>query len=176
MRIKETKVYTFSELNEDAKQKALENLSDININYYEWWEYIYSDAEEIGCEINGFDLDRGNYCNLEFHLTGFEIADKIVANHGERCKTYQTAKQFLTDYDDLVFLHSDGKNTKVVAEDHEIDFDNELDELEEEFKKSLSEDYRIILSNEYDYRTSEEAIIEIIEANEYEFDEHGNLE
>jgi uncharacterized protein YqkB len=175
MRIKETKVYTFSELNEDAKQQALENLADININH-DWWEHIYFDAEKIGCEINGFDIDRGNDCNLEFQLTGFEIANKIVANHGEQCETYLTAKQFLFDHDNLVFQHSDGKNTKVVAEDNEIDFDNDLDQLEGEFKHSLSEDYRIMLSHEYDYLTSEEAIIETIEANEYEFDEHGNVE
>ena len=32
-----------------------------------------------------------------------------------------------------------------------------------------------LLRREYDYFTSEEAIIETIEANEYEFDENGNL-
>lgn len=174
MRIKETKVYQFSELNEDAKQKALEHMTDIHVDF-DWYEHIYSDAETIGCEINGFDIDRGNYCDLELKWTGFEVADAIVKNHGEQCETYKTASQFLADYDSLVMKHSDGKNTKVVAEDNECDFDNDLDDLEVEFKKSLSEDYRIILSNEYDYLTSEKAIIETIEANEYEFDEHGNL-
>jgi hypothetical protein len=47
--------------------------------------------------------------------------------------------------------------------------------MEGEFLKSLLEDYRIILSKEYDYLTSRESIIETIEANEYEFDENGNI-
>jgi hypothetical protein len=45
--------------------------------------------------------------------------------------------------------------------------------LEDEFLKTLCEDYRIILSREYDYLTSEAAIIETIEANEYEFKADG---
>jgi hypothetical protein len=37
------------------------------------------------------------------------------------------------------------------------------------------EDYSIILQKECDYLSSEESIIETIEANDYEFDIDGNL-
>ena len=51
----------------------------------------------------------------------------------------------------------------------------DLEDLNKEFLRSLCEDYRIILQKEYEYLTSEEAIIETIEVNEYEFTEEGEL-
>jgi hypothetical protein len=44
-----------------------------------------------------------------------------------------------------------------------------------EFLCDLLEDYRIILSKEYNYQTSEETIKETIEANDYEFTAEGKL-
>ena len=44
-----------------------------------------------------------------------------------------------------------------------------------EFRRSILEDYRIILQTEFEYLTSEEAIVEIIEANEYEFTADGHI-
>lgn len=174
MRTIEKTVYNFNELSDEAKDKAVNNLCDINVDY-DWYQFTYEDASQIGCKIDGFDLCRGNYCNLEFVDSPDEVARQILASHGENCETYKTAKQFLSDRDNLVSQYSDGINTNVVSEDNETDFDNELDELEADFKKSLSEDYRIILSDEYDHLTSSEQIIETIEANQYEFDELGNM-
>jgi hypothetical protein len=174
MKTVEIKLYKFSELSEEAKQRAIEKLYDINVNY-DWWECIYTDAESIGCEINGFDIDRGSECSLSLKWTAFEVADAIVKSHGEQCETYQTAIAYLQEYDELVAKHSDGKNLEVVAEDKEYDFDCELDELEQDFQRSLSEDYFVILRNNYEYLTEEEAIIETIEANEYDFTEDGKL-
>lgn len=167
-------VYSFDELPEDVKEKAIEKLWDLNVDH-EWWQFTYEDAKQIGCEIQGFDIGRGSYCNLIFEDSPEEVANLILKNHGETCETYKTAKNFLKERDELVEKYSDGINKERVSEDNEYEFDNECDELEEEFKKSLSEDYRILLSNEYEYLTSEESIIETIKANEYEFDEDGEL-
>jgi hypothetical protein len=62
-----------------------------------------------------------------------------------------------------------------VSEDNEQAFDDECDDLENEFKNNLLEEYANILQLECEYLQSEEAIKETIEANEYEFDEDGNL-
>ena len=43
------------------------------------------------------------------------------------------------------------------------------------FVKELLNAYWKILYDDYEYLTSEEAIKETIEANEYDFDEDGNL-
>ena len=167
-----TKVYKFDELNEDAKQKAIESLSDINVNY-DWWQFVYEDAKNVGIQINGFDIDRESYCKGIFIESANYTANKIKFEHGENCETYKTAISFISDWDKLVAKYSDGKNTDKVTEDNEYDFDNEADELENEFLNSICEDYRVMLSNEYDYLTSEEAIIETIRANEYEFTADG---
>ena len=112
---------------------------------------------------------------MRFEDSPEDVANLILKNHGKTCETYKTAKNFLKERDELVSKYSDGINKDKVSEDNEYEFDNELDELEEEFKKSLSEDYRIILSNEYDYLTSEESIKETIYANEYTFTSEGKL-
>jgi hypothetical protein len=168
-------LYQFAELSEDAKQKAIEKLSDINVDY-DWWSSTYEDAERIGLKLTGFDLDRNRHCKGLFIDSALECSNKITKDHGETCETYKTASQFITDYDKLVEKYSDGVHKDKVTWENETDFDNEADDLENDFLNSILEDYAIILQNECDYLQSEEAIIETIEANEYWFDEKGNLD
>ncbi len=167
-----TKVFKFNELNEDAKQKAIESFYDINVND-EWWIYTYEDAENIGLKITSFDIDRGSYCKGEFLLPAFDVSCKIIQEHGVNCETHKTALKFGADWTELVKKYSDGIELDKVTYDNEYDFDNEANDLEDEFKQSLLEDYRIILQKEYEYQTSEAAIIETIEANDYEFTADG---
>ncbi len=174
MKTIELKLYSFDELSDEAKEKAIERCSDFNIDY-DWYQFTYDDAEEIGLKITGFDIDLGSYCHGHFLQSAIETADLIIKSHGEDCETFKTAKNYLQERDNLVFKYSDGKNIEIVTEDNEYDFDSECDELDDEFLNSLCEDYRIILSNEYDYQTSREAIIETIHANDYEFTEDGKI-
>lgn len=161
MRTIQTTVYTFAELSEQGKQQAINNLSSINIDF-DWWQYTYLDAKNVGIEIKGFDIDRGTYVNLEID-SHIETAQKILTEHGETCDTYKDAKQFIEDID------------KLVEEEENEDFCEQKEELENNFEKAISESYLKLLRNEYEYRTSNEAIIETIEANEYEFTEYGKL-
>lgn len=172
MLVKETKTYKFNELPEDIQNKVIEKYYDINVDY-EWWESVYDDAANINLKITEFDINRGRYAKGDFIETAFETANLIIANHGEHCETYKTAKDFITDYNELVKKYSDGININIVIEDNEYEFDNDLDDLEHDFLYSLLEDYAIILKKEYEYLTSREAIIETIEANDYDFTEHG---
>lgn len=175
MRIKETKFYQFRELSEEAKEKAVENLADINVNY-EWWYCFMDDAAQIGLKIEEFDIGRGNFCRGQFTESAEYTAEKILNEHGKSCDTYQTAKNYLENRTELVKKYSDGRQLDIVAEDNEYDFDNDCDELDNEFLRSILEDYRIYLQKEYEYLTSEKTIIETIEANYYEFTEDGKLE
>jgi len=167
-------LYKFSELSEDLQQKAIENLYDLNVDR-DWWESTYEDAAQVNLKIKGFDIDRGSYVKAEFIESAYNTASLIILNHGEMCETYKTAKTFIEDWNNLVAKYSDGVKTNVVTEDNECDFDNEADDLESDFLELISEDYRIMLTNEYDYLTSEEAIKESIEANDYYFTEDGKL-
>jgi hypothetical protein len=166
MRIIETKVYKFEELQDQAKQQVLEKFCSINVDF-NWWDDVYYDAEQVGIKICGFDIDR--YCRIELYDTAKEVAEKIVKNHGKVCETYKTAKQFLDDIENI--------NTKYgeVTEDNEYDYEKEMDELSDDFIKDIAEDYLGVLKTDYEYRTSEEAIIEFIEANDYEFTEDGGI-
>lgn len=167
------KLYEFKELSEKAQDKAIELLYDINVDH-DWWESTYENAENVGIKITGFDLYR-------YSITGHFIegacitAREILGNHGRNCETYKIAKSFLEEWDNLVAEHSDGNDTERVCEEKEDAFDKLADPLESEFLKSILEDYRIILSKEYEYLTSKKEIIETIEANEYFFTEDGKI-
>jgi hypothetical protein len=163
-----TKVYQFNELNENAKQKAIELLCDINVNY-DWWSSTYEDAANIGLKLTSFDLDKGRGANGEFTLAANEVAVNIFRDHGNMCETYKTAESFMNDWQPVFNNYMD-ENHK----DYENgESESKLMELENEFLHSLLEDYSIILQNEYEYLQSDKAIQETIEANEYEFTEDG---
>lgn len=166
-------VYKFDELSEEAKQKALENLYDINVDH-EWWDATYYDADNIGLTIDGFDTDHGT---IEGKLTDDmqSVCKSIMAEHGKDCDTYKLAKQYQADWSKLVSKYSDGVTTDQVADGKEDDFDNEADDMTEEFTQQLLEEYLSILRQEFEYLTSEEAIVDTIEANEYEFTKDGEL-
>ncbi len=167
-------VYSFDELNDEAKENAISRFCDINIDH-EWWDWTYEDAARIGLKITSFDCGRGNSINGEFTESADECADMILADHGADCETFKTASAYLSSRGELVARFSDGVDTDIVAEENEHDFDRECDELDREFKRGLLEDYLTILRQEYEYLTSDEAIIETIRVNEYEFDADGNL-
>jgi hypothetical protein len=165
-------LYTFDELGETAKEKALEVYRHINLDF-DWWDGTYQDAKYIGLEIQSFDLDRRRHATGKFIEDANHCASKIIKEHGEMCETYKTAKAFLSDWAELVAKYSDGVNLEQVHEDKEYEFDQEADELQEEFLKSILEDYSIMLQKESEYLYSDEAVQEFIEANEREFTEEG---
>lgn len=139
-------VYDFDELSSEARQKAVEALYDLNVDF-DWWDGIYDDANTIGLKITSFDLYRHDITgNLTEDMP--TVCKLIMENHGETTSTYLLAK----------------RNQHKHGEDNE-----------ETFLKELLEEYLSILQDDYDYLTSEEAIIEAIKANEYEFYEDGEL-
>jgi hypothetical protein len=164
MKTKTINLYQFSELSDEAKEKAIEKFWDINVDY-NWWDMTYEDAKNVNFNILEFDLDRRCFVKGEFVISAPDTAELIKVSHGNECETFDTAKEFLTNLNELT---SKSKNIEDVNED-------DIEELENDFLQSLCEDYRIILTKEYEYLTSEEAIIGTIEANEYDFDEDGNL-
>lgn len=170
MKTIEIKLYSFDELSDDAKQKAIESLSDINVDY-NWWQWTYEDAKNIGLKITSFDLDRRRHATGEFILSACEVAQNIFNQHGEMCETYKTATNFMEQWQPVFSNYLDETH-----KDYESRESEELmQELEDEFLESLLEDYSIMLQNECDYLQSDEAIIETIRANDYDFTENGKL-
>lgn len=153
MRTVETKVYPFEELPDEIKEKVVVNMADINVDF-EWWDTTYMDAENVGIRLTEFDIGRGSYCRGDFIEDAEEIARKIITVHGPDCETHKTAIEFLG---------------------HITEDEDEQAELEADFRRSILEDYRIMLQKDYEYLTGEEAIVITIEANEYEFTVDGKI-
>jgi hypothetical protein len=174
MKTVQVKVYKFDELSDEAKERVIDSFRHVNVEF-DWWEGIYSDAENVGIKITSFDLDRNRHADGVFQDNFEEICRRIMAEHGEVCETYKTAQSYLNRYNELVTKYSDGVNTELVAEDNEWEFDKECEELREEFEKEIFEDYSMMLQNEYEYLCSDEAVYEFIRSNEYEFTEDGEL-
>lgn len=176
-----TKVYRFKELSEEAQEKVMEKLYDINVDY-DWWENVYEDAATIGVKIKEFDLDRGAYCKGQFTESELDAANAILENHGKDCETYKDAYEFVwdlaateNDYYGQQREESAKEGTDFVLDYDDFDADYECPELLEDFRQAIFEDYRIMLQHGYDYLTSEEAVRETIDANGYEFTEDGKL-
>lgn len=172
MRTIRTKIYQFNELNEKAQEKALNELRSINVDF-DWWTFTYDDAENIGLKITGFDLDRNRHAKGYFMQESKNTADRIMTEHGENCETYKTAKQFINFWDEAVKIYSDGITIDKVKEGSENNFDEYIEDKENDFLKSLLEDYSIMLQNECDDLQSDEIIKDTILANEYEFTKDG---
>jgi len=175
-------IYQFAELSVEGQEKAINNLFDINVDH-DWWDFTYEDAERIGLKITSFDLDRYRHCKGEFIESAVDVAKAILAEHGEHCDTYRTAQDYLIEYkrsvirqcqDDADMFCVPGSSS---GYSEYCDYCNEIDteDIDLEFLKSLLEDYSMMLQRECDYLTSEKAIIETIEANEYEFTANGKL-
>jgi hypothetical protein len=170
MKTKTIEIYSFAELSEEAKEKAIQQFSDLNL-YDDWWDCIYEDAEEIGLKITSFDIDRNLHAKGDLYYKCEKVAQKIIDNHGEECDTYKLAKSFMQDWS----TQEEAFNNDPDNEDDDFEDSDDADDLYEEFERALLEEYAIILQKEYEYRFSDAAIIEGIEANEYEFTKEGKL-
>lgn len=104
-----------------------------------------------------------------------------MTNHGESTETFRYSDQFTDDWDSLVEKHSQLKVTgkgssEIVADERVCDFDEQADELEQDYLKNLGEEYLRKLQREYEYMYTEEYAKDTCEANEYEFDENGKIQ
>ena len=163
MRIIETKVYQFEELDEQTKEKAIDNYRYISVDDDSWYEWIKEDLISVGIELRSFDIDRGSFA--EIHLKDFyETCDLILKWHGENCETYKIAERYIEEYQDIQYHIKDDEY-----------LDEKLDDLDEEYQKEFSEEVLSMLRFEFEHMTSDEYIIEMFEANEYEFTEEGKL-
>ena len=172
-------LFSFDELSDTAKEKAVNNLWDINVNY-DWWESVYDDAETVEIKIIEFDLDRNRHVAANIQ-NPINTAELILKNHGETCDTCKLAKSFLGEIAPFQVWNNraDESNFDVFRKHGVYDKyranEEKIDELEIDFKNDICEEYSGILQREYDYLTSAESIIETTLANDYEFTKDGKL-
>jgi hypothetical protein len=152
--------YSFEELNEAAKEKAIDANRDINVEYWEWWHTVYDDAKMIGLKLTGFDITYHPTSKGSFIDSAYDTAKLITENHGKDCDTFKLATSYISELGKL---------------QPETDFENcELSEdLNDKFLSDLLKCYATMLNNEFDYLTSDEAIKETLISNDYQFLEDG---
>lgn len=158
---REYDVYKFNELPEDIKQKVIANNHDINTDY-NWWESIYEDASHIGLKTTEFDLSYRQSISTDPMDSCENIAKLIMKEHGIECETYKIAEKYLTAFNSLRDNHP-----------NDDDYDTALEALDEQFITEISRQYWLTLRQEYEYRTSDEAISDTLIANECEFLANG---
>lgn len=134
MRTISVNLYRFSELSDKAKQRALNDHRYHETEYMEWWGSTYEDANMIGLQINSFD----DYTiDTELMVDAEQVAKNIVMEHGESCKTYQLASEYLS----------------LLREDRDDD----------DFKAKLSWEYHNMLQKEMAYLESDEHLSEVLD-------------
>ena len=183
-------VYKFSELDENAQNRAIDNLSNVNVDY-NWWDcdglLDLTQKEMVDRKINPdeypsslytydkiyFDIDREWY--LEFVNLRVNVDDvfrkflRITKRLWENVSYDFYNKENERNYTTTIFFTENNPLREFTANQLEA-----LDRAKEIFDNKVHEAL-VILRDEYKYRTSREAIIETIKANDYEFYGDGTL-
>ena len=175
MRIIETQAYTFDELSDDAKENAKIELREINVEH-DWWDCTYETFRELGIRIEHFDLGRRSEIGIDLIETHHEVAINIIGTFGEN-GLKANAEYFIEQRDKLVKELGEGNEVAgySVKEGNEGEFDERVETIEEYYFNGLKRDVLYWLRCEYEYLMSDEAIVDTIEANEYEFTKEGKL-
>ncbi len=146
MKTIEIKAYEFSELNKKAKDKILCEFIDINTNY-DWWDIVYDEFDYLGLKVNTFDIYRQTI-DIEFKNDIKDFCNNVI-----------------NDWNDADMVN--------ICDDYLANGNNSNKENGSYYKRLIADEVLTTLANEYYYQTSNEAIIDTIEANEYLFTENG---
>ena len=175
------KVYAFAELSEAAQERALNAFRDINVEF-DWWDGAYDTICTAG-RLLGLDIDRINfdtdlYCIFNAEYEYARGAAKAVRDEFPWADDLHDVARKLQDLQKRHFYSlscavTEGRTTNRYScfrfgDDYECE---DLGDIIDDFAYWAW----ILLQDEYEYLTSDEVIEEMIEANEYEFDEAGNL-
>ena len=185
-------VFTFAELSDTAKTKALADYAQTLD--YDWWGFVIDDAKEcasiIGIEIekvffSGFcsQGDGASFTGSYAYKKGSVKAIKVHAPldtelhyialqlQREQCKSFYKIKTSISQHGR--YYH---EQTMHFDHDHVDRYlvDSDVDDIEEALKDFARWIYKR-LENEWDYMTSLEAFAETCECNEWEFTVNGKL-
>jgi len=186
------------DLPDDLKEKILDKLRQ---NDYDNWfaedEYICEPEVFHGFAPTAWDLDRGNYIQFEFGTCANSNPDEDMLDVAalDALRKWLGIPKTTWDKVDHIFINEDHHNTYLAFTDAEsgdpIDFSmNNMEEwirleifpwdfkfLEDAIKKfdEMMDKALVTLREAYEYQTSDENIIDMAEANDWEFDESGEI-
>lgn len=170
MKTIEINLYSYEELSQEVQKTVLNKYCDLNIDN-SWYDYTYEDAAQIGLKITGFDIDYRPNASGDFTLSANEVAQSILSEHGNMCETYEVAEIFMNKWQPIFndYMNENSKNYE------SVELSERLIDLESGFLNTLLHLYAKLLRHEYEYLTSDAAIIDTFEANNYTFEASGKM-
>lgn len=196
--IKRQEVFKFEDLDDDAKETAMNNYREGNLDY-EWWDGVYDDAKTIGA-LMGIDIDRiyfsgfysqGDGACFEGDYSYKKGSVKAVKDYAPLDKDLHAIARDLYLAQRPVFYklsanvkhqghysHENCTNITIYHDDYDFGYDSVNEDQKDGIIEALRDYMRWIYSNlerEYDYLNSDEQIAESIEANEHLFLEDGTF-
>lgn len=196
MRTIEQTLYKFDELNDSAKEKAIEKYRHINVDTDHWWEFVYENFIEDTKLFNvtkiyfsGF-WSQGDGAMFEYN----SISDDLRVDFINSLNLSPMRKKWLLNN---TCVSANGKhssryyherscthNIYFQVDNGDIHWSHNLYQLIESFRDDFEEyvidkyvdlcrDLYKSLEKEYEFLTSDDSVIDFIMCNEYEFYEDG---
>lgn len=202
MRTISVNLYQFSELSEEGKENAIEKWREKGIEYF-WADEAFESLRKF-CEEFNMDFHNASYSQYSIadcrtnniddnilELSGIRLRTYILNNHydilfepkhyGEYKKNLNSNNWKYKRYSRIQYIETSCPFTGYCGDEdlltpirnfiktpNKSDFESLLTDCISSWVESANSDC--------EYQESDEAIIETIEANDYEFDSEGNLQ
>jgi hypothetical protein len=186
-----TKVYTFDELSDTAKDKAREWYRECGFGY-DWYDSVYDDAKTIG-KILGITIDKIYFSGFSSQGDGacfegrYEYAKhsvKLVKEYAPQDTTLHKIAEGLARIQRKNFyqLYAHVKHSGYYYHEFCTQIDVERDntamtDMADEMVKTFLRDFMhwiySQLNKEWEYLNSNESVDDMMEVNEYTFTESG---
>ena len=161
MRTIETKIYTFNELSDEAKVKAIDNYRDINVDH-EWWDgdcWLELSTKQIKeRKIKTVDYSVCGACVSSVKING---SDELIPDNNANIKGFYPHYTGLFKWKDMFFNLDRG---------HYLEFTDLVVMCDETFRKFLRIPKKLWENCYYSFRTSNGDTVIEIEENDYERD------
>jgi len=195
-------VFKYDELSDDAKSKARDWMRENTCTDSDWYDDVYSDADSVA-KLIGIELDRKGKHTPSIYFSGFASQGDGACFEGRYSYAkgaYQAVKAYAPQDTELQRIakelqaiqkrcfyrlsattkqrgHYQHSGCMSVDVSYNGDDYRNIESVEDDVTQALRDFADWIykrLNDEYDYQMSDEAIEEMIVANEYEFDIDGN--
>ncbi len=174
MRRATVNLYTIEELEGTAYERALDCLREINLSDI-WWaegDWWKGPFEDLGLKIDGdspyFDLDRGAWACPNVVYLWFDRNEDMGRAWGLPALSESELDELEAD---VKIEWQDGNYAKLVATCDNLDWQERMQAKCDELCWNLLRELR----EEYDYQSSEEALTDFADANDYLFLENGKI-
>lgn len=166
MKTIEVNLYKFDELSTSAQEKAIEEIREMNYDFF--WENYYLESakkclELFYCHLSDYTIDWSNINCSHWKIECADVKDlqEFFSNYLPYINDEKYVTGFCADYDFFKPIR------EYLANPYDIDFDELMNDCVWECINAGC--------NDYDHQIFDEGIIEIIESNNYDFTEEGKL-